>query len=141
MAVIIILIAQFVGVAPVARFLVAELCPQSCRSKIAGVGWMGKWALATVYTLCFPLLMKQISNWVFSICAVSCFAFFLWFWWYLPETKQRSVDAIVADLGKGRIRDGFTLPWKRGKSDDRQPLTNQKQNGTSYRSLEKAQVF
>ncbi len=101
---VIVICLMRTAISPIGHFLPAEVCPQASRSKTASIGLACNWFCSCVIILVYPTVHSMIGWYAFTPFAVWCFLYFAWYWVYLPETKNRPVDEIVALWVKGGMK-------------------------------------
>jgi len=110
-----------VGPGSIPWFITAELFTQSARApavSIAGlVNWFGNFTVALVY----PLIEAEIGGYTFIIFAVLLAIFYAFTYFFVPETKGKSINEITALFSKdsvddrGSLKSDFSLDTDRGK--------------------------
>lgn len=87
-----------VGTGPIPWIITAELTPVRASSSVGAVATSVNWSMNFLVGQCFPVIFAGIRGYSFVIFAVtSCMsALFTYFW--LPETKGRSLEEIAAEI-------------------------------------------
>lgn len=84
-------------IGPVFWTLLPELLPNHVRCKAMIVPVLAQWAANAVVVLVFPYVFHRIgSGATFTVLALSCAAQGLFTYWFVPETRNRSLEAIAA---------------------------------------------
>jgi len=87
--------------APVAWVVVSEVFPNRIRSEAMGVAVTLLWTACFLLTYTFPILNKKLgSAGTFWLYGAICAAGFLFIFFYLPETKGKSLEEIEQELVK-----------------------------------------
>lgn len=79
---------------------IAEIFPNSVRSKGSSLGGSTHWIMAALVSWCFPVIVEELANGAFyafvfySVMVVLSFIFIL----QLPETKGKTLEQIQKDL-------------------------------------------
>lgn len=92
--------------------LIAEIFPLKMRGQAMGVVIMMNWGANLLVTLSFLPLMSSIgSTWIFLIYAFNCLFSLIFCYYFIPETKNVSLEVIEQNLVQGKpIRHiGMTL--------------------------------
>lgn len=83
----------------VAWVLISELFPMKARGVGSGISVMAMSAANLIVTLVFLILLDTIGiAMIFSIFAAICIISFSFVMMFVPETKNRSLEAIEKDL-------------------------------------------
>lgn len=139
------LLAFTYGIGPgaIVEFLFAEISPQNVRSVAGSLSEFSFWATNVIYVLLFPPLLTLIGSYVFFVNSVPLLLCIIIFYFKLPETSQRSVMEIVADMNiiddesdsaEGSPKRTATQASV-DSTDDHQPLLVSKNFDASYGSL------
>lgn len=85
--------------------LLSELYPLSVRGVAMSIGSTACWLFTVLVTFSFPPLVGAIgASGSFFIFFGVCVLSFIWMWFYIPETKGKSLEEIETMLKEGRIR-------------------------------------
>ncbi|KAI8968848.1 major facilitator superfamily domain-containing protein [Mycotypha africana] len=96
-----IYVASFaIGIGPVPWMITSELSPIYASSSVGAVATAMNWAMNFLIGQVFPVIFAAIQGWSFLIFAVICFMAFLFTFFFLPETKNRAIEDIVASFQK-----------------------------------------
>ncbi len=88
-------------IGPVFWTLLPELLPNHIRSRAMIVPVLAQWAANAVVVLLFPYVFDRIgSGATFAVLAASCAAQALFTWFFVPETRNRSLEEIAASWNK-----------------------------------------
>jgi sugar porter (SP) family MFS transporter len=90
------IIAFAVSSGPVCWLMPAELFPLSCRSQGIGVTTFFNWGANFAVSFTFPVLLAHLGGGVFWIYAGFSIVGWLFVYFYVPETKGRSLEEIEA---------------------------------------------
>ena len=87
------------SLAPVTWVVIAEIFPNRIRGAAVSVAVLALWAACTVLTFTFPYLNRYLgSSGTFWLYAVICVLGFVFVWRRLPETKDKTLEQIEAEL-------------------------------------------
>ncbi|KAI8069805.1 major facilitator superfamily domain-containing protein [Gilbertella persicaria] len=94
-------VASFaIGIGPIPWMITSELTPIYASSSVGAVATAMNWAMNFLIGQIFPVIFAAIQGWSFLIfaiiCAISAVTSFL----FLPETKGRPIEEIVASFTK-----------------------------------------
>jgi len=94
----VVFIASFAfSLGPVVWILISEVFPTNVRGKGMSVATAANWAAAFGLTLVFPVLMDGIGpSATFALLAAMTVIALWWTWKHVPETKEQSLESIVA---------------------------------------------
>jgi MFS family permease len=94
-----------ISLGPVMWLLLSELYPLSVRGVAMSIGSTACWLFTVLVTFSFPPLVGAIgASGSFFIFFGVCVLSFIWMWFYIPETKGKSLEEIETMLKEGRIR-------------------------------------
>ena len=106
-----------VGLGPVFWLMISEIFPLALRGPAMAVCTMFNWGLNFAISYTFLTLTSTITKggtfWLYAFFAVCALVFF---WTLVPETKDRTLEEIEADLG---VHDA-DLPMSRDSSAERE---------------------
>lgn len=95
---------------PVLWVLLAEIFPLAIRGSAMAIATLFNWLAAFLVTLTFPTLTALAGvGTIFIAYAVAGVVIFPIVWWMVPETKERSLEALEADFRTG-TRSAMTEP-------------------------------
>ena len=92
----------FIGPGSIPWFYVGELFTQASRPMAMAVSGVVSWAANFVVVLSFPLLEHWIHQNVFVVFVVIQASLVLYVWRFVPETRGKTVEEVVAIFGKNR---------------------------------------
>jgi SP family sugar porter-like MFS transporter len=85
--------------APVTWVVIAEIFPNRIRGAAMSVAVLALWMACTVLTFTFPYLNLYLgAHGTFWLYAAICVAGFIFIWRRLPETKDKTLEQIEAEL-------------------------------------------
>lgn len=89
-----------VGTGPIPWIITAELTPVYASSSVGAVATSVNWSMNFLIGQCFPVIFARIRGYSFAIFSATAFlsAIFTYFW--LPETKGRTLEDIATDFKK-----------------------------------------
>ncbi|KAK3829610.1 MAG: general substrate transporter [Linnemannia elongata] len=88
-----------IGLGPIPWLLLSELLPTYALSSASAVATGVNWGTNFVIGLIFPSLNKALGNGTFILfAAFTAFGFF-YTWFFVPETRARSIEEIMAEKG------------------------------------------
>ncbi|KAF9898362.1 hypothetical protein BX616_004133 [Lobosporangium transversale] len=88
-----------VGMGPIPWLLLSELLPTYALSAASSVATAVNWGTNFVIGLVFPSLNDGLGNGTFIIFAALTAIQFVYIWIFVPETKARSIEDIMAERG------------------------------------------
>ncbi|KAF9558861.1 Solute carrier 2, facilitated glucose transporter member 2 [Mortierella alpina] len=97
-AAVFLYIATFnIGMGPIPWLLNSEMLPTYALSSASSVATGVNWGTNFIVGLIFPILSKALGNGTFII--FGSFAFFgvAYIWYFVPETRGRTVEMVMAD--------------------------------------------
>lgn len=84
---------------PMVWVMLGEIFPLGVRAAAMGLATFLLWGANFIVALSFPPLLAALGvGWLFAIFAFICFAAFVFVWFLVPETKNRSLEEIESDL-------------------------------------------
>ena len=87
------------SLAPVTWVVISEIFPNRIRGAAVSVAVMALWTACTVLTFTFPYLNRYLgAHGTFWLYAVICVIGFVFVWQRLPETKDKTLEEIEAEL-------------------------------------------
>jgi MFS family permease len=87
------------SLAPVTWVVISEIFPNRIRGAAMSVAVIALWTACTVLTFTFPYLNLYLgAHGTFWLYATICVAGFIFVWQRLPETKDKSLERIEAEL-------------------------------------------
>ncbi|KAG0006239.1 hypothetical protein BGZ80_005327 [Entomortierella chlamydospora] len=101
-AAVFLFIASFaIGLGPIPWLMMSELIPSYALSPASAIATSVNWLVNFIIGLIFPTIVKGLGNGTFIL--FGCFSglCFLYVWIFLPETKGRRVEDIMAEKGVG----------------------------------------
>ncbi|KAF9933555.1 hypothetical protein FBU30_005197 [Linnemannia zychae] len=88
-----------IGLGPIPWLLLSELLPTYALSSASSIATGVNWGTNFVIGLVFPSLNKGLGNGTFILFAsFTAFGFF-YTWFFVPETRARSIEEIMAEKG------------------------------------------
>ncbi|KAF9365285.1 hypothetical protein BGX34_010591 [Mortierella sp. NVP85] len=87
------------GMGPIPWLLLSELLPTYALSPASSVATGINWGTNFVIGLVFPSMTKGMGSATFILFAVINFLGVLFVWYFVPETKGRTVEAVMAEKG------------------------------------------
>ncbi|KAF9996646.1 hypothetical protein BGZ65_007775 [Modicella reniformis] len=84
---------------PIPWLLLSELLPTYALSPASSVATGVNWGTNFVIGLVFPSMTKSLGSATFILFAVINLFGFFYIWYFVPETKGRTVEAIMAEKG------------------------------------------
>jgi sugar porter (SP) family MFS transporter len=103
---LVVYIASFaVGLGPVFWLMISEIFPLELRGPAMALCTVANWAFNFLVSFTFLTLVSSIGKtatfWLYAVVGVLAVTFFFW---RVPETKDRSLEQIQADLTRTRRR-------------------------------------
>jgi len=92
------------GLGTIPALLVAEVFRQAPRSAAYSVSQAVQWCINLLVSATYPNLQKAAGGYVFLVYFVVVVACLIFFFMYMPETKNRTFDEVAHDLAFGRMR-------------------------------------
>ncbi|KAK3571202.1 hypothetical protein QTP86_004907 [Hemibagrus guttatus] len=89
-----------IGPGPIPWFIATELFAQGARPAAVAVGGCSNWTANFLVGLCFPLLLTACGPYVFIIFFVLLVLFFLFTYFWVPETKGRTFEDIASGFAR-----------------------------------------
>jgi len=88
-------VASFaVAMGPVVWVVLSEIFPTRIRGRAMSIATAMLWIACFLMSQFFPSLLERLHGDVFFIYAAMCAVSVLFVWFYLPETKMRSLEEI-----------------------------------------------
>ncbi|KAM5274994.1 solute carrier family 2, facilitated glucose transporter member 2 isoform 2-T2 [Hipposideros larvatus] len=91
-----------IGPGPIPWFMVAEFFSQGPRPAALAIAAFSNWTCNFIVALCFPYIADFCGPYVFFLFAGVVFAFTLFTFFKVPETKGKSFEEIAAEFRKKR---------------------------------------
>jgi MFS family permease len=88
-----------VGLGPIPWLLLSEMLPTYALSPASSVATAVNWGTNFVIGLIFPSLNKGLGNGTFILFACITAVGFGYIWYFVPETRARSIEDIMAEKG------------------------------------------
>ncbi|KAG0088827.1 hypothetical protein BGZ93_010226 [Podila epicladia] len=88
-----------IGLGPIPWLLLSELLPTYALSPASSVATAVNWGTNFVIGLVFPTLNNALGNGTFILFATLTGIGFLYVWFFVPETKARPIEEIMAEKG------------------------------------------
>jgi hypothetical protein len=88
-----------VGLGPIPWLLLSEMLPTYALSPASAVATAVNWLTNFVIGLVFPSLNKGLGNGTFILFASITAVGFFYIWYFVPETKARPIEDIMAEKG------------------------------------------
>ncbi|CAO3588914.1 unnamed protein product [Absidia cylindrospora] len=90
------------GMHPIPWLLTVDMCPTYASSTIGAVSVTVHWLANFVVALFFPVVFAAIQAYTFLIFAGVGLIALVFTWFYVPETKNRSIESVVREFEKYR---------------------------------------
>ncbi|KAI8639258.1 major facilitator superfamily domain-containing protein [Parasitella parasitica] len=84
-----------IGVGPIPWMITSEMSPVYASSAVGAVATAMNWAMNFLIGQCFPVIFAAIQGYSFVIFAAIAAMAFVFTWFCVPETKNRSIESIV----------------------------------------------
>ena len=92
-----------ISVGPIPHIAMAEIFPLHVRGAGMGITAMSNWTFNTVVIFSFPLLQKMLGiEYTFALYAMICFLGLIYTYFYMPETKNISLEQIENHVMAGK---------------------------------------
>jgi sugar porter (SP) family MFS transporter len=92
-----------ISVGPIPHISMAEIFPLHVRGAGMGLSAMSNWTFNTVVIFSFPILQKMLGiDYTFALYAVICFLGLIYTYFYMPETKNISLEQIENHVMSGK---------------------------------------
>lgn len=92
-----------ISVGPIPHIAMAEIFPLHVRGAGMGLSAMSNWTFNTVVIFSFPLLDKALGiEFTFALYGAICFLGFIYSYFYMPETKNISLEQIENYVMEGK---------------------------------------
>ncbi|MBL7480922.1 sugar porter family MFS transporter [Legionella bononiensis] len=92
-----------ISVGPIPHISMAEIFPLHVRGAGMGLSAMSNWTFNTVVIFSFPILQKMLGiDYTFALYAVICFLGLIYTYFYMPETKNISLEQIENHVMAGK---------------------------------------
>lgn len=92
-----------ISIGPVPHIAMAEIFPLHVRGAGMGLSSISNWGFNTMVIFSFPLLQKSLGiEYTFAIYGIICFLGFLYTYYYMPETKNLSLEQIEHYIMSGK---------------------------------------
>lgn len=92
-----------ISLGPIPHIAMAEIFPLHVRGAGMGLSAMSNWTFNTVVIFSFPILQKMFGiEYTFALYAVICFLGFIYTYFYMPETKNISLEQIENHVMAGK---------------------------------------
>ncbi|KAI9318146.1 major facilitator superfamily domain-containing protein [Dichotomocladium elegans] len=96
-------VASFaIGLGPIPWLITSELTPVYASSSVGALATCINWSMNFVIGQVFPIIFSVIEGYSFCIFAIICFLAFLFTFFFLPETKNKSIEQIVRNFKSGK---------------------------------------
>ncbi|SAL99563.1 hypothetical protein [Absidia glauca] len=96
-------VAMFaLGMNPIPWLLTIDMCPTYASSTIGSMTITVNWTVNFVVALFFPVVFAAIQGYTFLIFAGVGLISLAFTWFYVPETKNRSIESVVREFEKYR---------------------------------------
>ncbi|CAO3703807.1 unnamed protein product [Rhizopus stolonifer] len=96
-------VASFaLGIGPIPWMITSELTPTNASSIVGSLATCVNWSVNFFIGQCFPVLFSKIAGYSFIVFAVFSLLCFIFTYFFLPETKGKSLESIVASYEKYR---------------------------------------
>jgi SP family arabinose:H+ symporter-like MFS transporter len=92
-----------ISVGPIPHIAMAEIFPLHVRGAGMGLSAMSNWTFNTLVIFSFPLLQKMLGiEYTFALYAAICFLGLIYTYFYMPETKNISLEQIENYVMRGK---------------------------------------
>jgi MFS family permease len=92
-----------ISVGPIPHIAMAEIFPLHVRGAGMGLSAMSNWTFNTLVIFSFPLLQKGLGiEYTFVLYAVICFSGLIYTYFFMPETKNISLEHIENYIMSGK---------------------------------------
>lgn len=92
-----------ISVGPIPHIAMAEIFPLHVRGAGMGLSAMSNWSFNTIVIFSFPLLQKMFGiEYTFAVYAFICFLGLIYTYFYMPETKNISLEQIENHVMSGK---------------------------------------
>lgn len=93
-------IASFaVSLGPATWVVIAEIFPNRIRGRAVSIATVALWASVFLLSMVFPTMLKVLDGgFTFLIFALFCLLNCLFVWWFIPETKGKSLEEIEESI-------------------------------------------
>ncbi|KAF8939309.1 general substrate transporter [Dissophora ornata] len=88
-----------IGLGPIPWLLLSELLPTYALSPASAVATSVNWGTNFVISLIFPSLNKALGSGTFILFAAICGVGTVYVWFFVPETRARPIEDIMAEKG------------------------------------------
>ncbi|GJJ75791.1 hypothetical protein EMPS_08149 [Entomortierella parvispora] len=88
-----------IGLGPIPWLLLSELLPTYALSPASSIATAVNWGTNFVVGLVFPSLNRGLGNGTFILFASLSALGFFYTWYFIPETRARSIEEIMAEKG------------------------------------------
>ena len=96
-------VASFaIGIGPVPWMITSEMSPIYASSSVGAVATAMNWAMNFLIGQVFPIVFAAIQGWSFLIFACICLTSAIVTFFFLPETKGRAIEDIIAGFTKNK---------------------------------------
>ncbi|MDP3267605.1 MAG: sugar porter family MFS transporter [Legionella sp.] len=111
-----------ISVGPIPHIAMAEIFPLHVRGAGMGMSAMSNWTFNTIVIFSFPLLQHTLGiEYTFGLYAIICFLGLIYTYFYMPETKNISLEHI-----ENYIMEGKPLRYLGREEDLRDEMTKTK---------------
>lgn len=94
-------VASFaIGIGPIPWMITSEMTPIYASSSVGAAATAMNWAMNFFIGQVFPVIFAAIQGWSFLIFAIICLISAITTFFFLPETKGRSIESIVHGFHK-----------------------------------------
>merc|ERR1712086_247394 len=90
----------------IAWFIIAEIFPLYARDPAMGLGVAINWVANWLVAFTFPMVQLKFGDYTFLWFAASTGSFYIFTYFFVPETKQRTIAEVTTEFEKMN----FT-PW------------------------------
>jgi MFS family permease len=87
-----------VGMGPIPWILISELAPQHASSSVGSLATCINWSMNFLIGQCFPVIFARIHGYSFAIFSVIALIIVLFVYFFIPETKGRSLEEIANEF-------------------------------------------
>ncbi|HUZ57320.1 MAG TPA: sugar porter family MFS transporter [Hanamia sp.] len=92
-----------ISLSPLGWLLISEIFPIKVRGVGMSIGSLSHWGFNAIVALSFLSIVNRIGiGWTFCIYAIICFIGLIWGYFYIPETKGKTLEQIEKHWRQGK---------------------------------------